>query len=276
MKNLVITFLILGIFSTVFYAQKLKGSDTILPLVQKEASAFNKGARDSVTVLGGGSASGIAALINGTIDIATSSREMNFEEKVECVNSGKNIIQKIIAYDALAIIVNPSNKLSKLNRSQIEGIYTGKISNWKRFGGEDINITVYSREKSSGTHDFFQEYVLLKKKYSNSIIEMLTNDAIIQSVSENEGAIGFVGLAYLNNTVKAIEVAFQERKYVEPSMWTAWDRSYPITRPLYFFYDKTTEEKYSPFLHFVLSKKGQKIVEDLGYVPVNLNCKQPE
>lgn len=273
MKNLLLTILILCAFETSFYAQRLKGSDTILPLAQKEAAVFNKETKDSVTVSGGGSASGIAALINGTTDIATSSREMNFEEKVECVNSGKNIIQKIIAYDALAIIVNPSNKLPRLNRTQIEGIFTGKICNWKRFGGEDMKITVYSREKSSGTHDFFKEYVLLNKKYSSSIIEMLTNDAIVQSVSENEGAIGYVGLAYLNNSVKAIDVAFEERKFVEPSMWTAWDRSYPITRPLYFFYDKTTEKNYSPFINFVLSNKGQKIVEDLGYVPVNLNCK---
>jgi phosphate transport system substrate-binding protein len=102
---------------------------------------------------------------------------------------------------------------------------------------------------------------------------MLTTDAIVQSVSENEGAIGYIGLAYLNNSVKAINVAYDSNKYIEPSMGTAWDRSYPITRPLYFFYEKSTEKKYSQFINFVLSAKGQKIVEDVGYVPVNLNCK---
>jgi len=269
MKKIILTLMMVCSLAPSFYAQKLKGSDTVLPLAQKEAEAFGKKTGKSVTVIGGGSGVGIAALIEGTTDIATASRKMKFDEKAKCQESGKSIVEKVIAYDALAIIVNPSNGVSKLTRQQLEGIFTGKITNWKQVGGADLKITPYSRETSSGTYDFIKEYVLLNKNYMSSILSMPATGAIVQSVSQTKGAIGYVGLAYLNKSVKAIHVSFNGKTFVAPSMKTAMDKTYPIVRPLFFYYDKHSEKKYLSLINFVLSAEGQAIVEKVGYVPLN-------
>ena len=268
MKKLILSLMMVCTLAPSFYAQKLKGSDTVLPLAQKEAEAFGKKTGKSVTVIGGGSGVGIAALIEGTTDIATASRKMKFDEKAKCQEAGKSIVEKIIAYDALAIIVNPSNPVSKLTRAQLEGIFTGKITNWKQVGGADLKITPYSRETSSGTYDFIKEYVLLNKNYMSSILSMPATGAIVQSVSQSKGAIGYVGLAYLNKNVKALHVSFDGKNFVAPSMKTAMDKTYPIVRPLFFYYDKHSEKNYLALVNFVLSAEGQRIVDQVGYVPL--------
>lgn len=251
-----------------FYAQKIKGSDTVLPLAQKEAEVFGKKTGKSVAVIGGGSGVGIAALLEGTTDIAMSSRAMKFDEKVKFQESGKSLVTKIIAYDALAVIVNPANPISKLTRAQLEGIFTGKITNWKQVGGADLKIIPYSRETSSGTYEFFKEHVLLNKNYVNSILSMPATGAIIQSVSQTKGAIGYVGLAYLNKSVKALSVSFNGKTFVVPNEVTAKNKTYPVIRPLYFYMDKKSEAKSKPLVDFILSAEGQKIVEQVGYVPL--------
>lgn len=251
-----------------FYAQKLKGSDTVLPLAQKESEVFGKKTGKSPTVIGGGSGVGIAALLEGTTDIAMSSRKMKFDEKIKCQEAGKSVVEKIIAYDALAVVVNPANPVSKLTRAQLEGIFTGKITNWKQVGGPDLKIIPYSRETSSGTYEFFKEHILLNKNYVKSILSMPATGAIIQSVSQTKGAIGYVGLAYVENNVKALQVSFDGKNFVAPSMATAKNKTYPIVRPLFFYYDKKLEGKNSAFVNFVLSPQGQDIVEKIGYVPL--------
>ena len=268
MKKIILSIMMVCTIAPSFYAQKLKGSDTVLPLAQKEAEVFGKKTGKSVTVIGGGSGVGIAALLEGTTEIATASRKMKFDEKVKCQEAGKAIVEKIVAYDALAIIVNPSNGVSKLTRAQLEGIFTGKITNWKQVGGADLKITPYSRETSSGTYDFIKEYVLLNKNYSNSILSLPATGAIVQSVSQTKGAIGYVGLAYLNKSVKALHVSFDGKNYIEPNEVTAKNKTYPIIRPLFFYYEKAKESKYLPFVNFVLSAEGQAIVEKVGYVPL--------
>lgn len=251
-----------------FYAQKIKGSDTVLPLAQKEAEVYGKKTGKSVTVIGGGSGVGIAALLEGTTEIAMSSRKMKFDEKVKCQEAGKSIVEKVIAHDALAVIVNPSNGVTKLTRAQLEAIFTGKITNWKQVGGADLKITPYSRETSSGTYEFFKEFVLLNKNYMSSILSMPATGAIVQSVSQTKGAIGYVGLAYINKEVKALHVSFDGKNYIEPNEVTAKNKTYPIIRPLFFYYEKAKESKYLPFVNFVLSAEGQAIVEKVGYVPL--------
>ncbi|MFA7600581.1 MAG: phosphate ABC transporter substrate-binding protein, partial [Bacteroidales bacterium] len=165
-------------------AQRIKGSDTVLPLAQKESESYMKARPGTkVTVTGGGSGVGIAALINGTTDIAMASRNMKFDEKAKIQQAGKVQVEKIIAYDALAVVVHPSNKVSQLTRKQLEDIFTGKITNWKQVGGADMSIVVYSRETSSGTYEFFKEHVMLNKNYKNSVLSMPATGAIIQSVS---------------------------------------------------------------------------------------------
>ena len=196
------------------------------------------------------------------------SRSIKLTEKLKFKEAGRTIVEKIIAYDALAVVVNPSNPVSKLTREQLEGIFTGKITNWKEVGGQDMKIIPYSRETSSGTYEFFKEHVLMNKNYMNSILSMPATGAIIQSVSQTKGAIGYVGLAYINKSVKAINASFDGKTFVKPTMANAINKTYPIVRPLYFYYDKKDEAKNIAFVNFIFSKEGQKIVQEIGYVPV--------
>ena len=263
--------LTLALYTSVSYAQKLKGSDTVLPLGQKEAESYmkeNKAAK--VTVTGGGSGVGLAALVDGTTDIAMSSRKMKMAEKMKLQEASKASKEVIVAYDALAVVVNPENKVSQLTREQIEGIFTGKTKNWKEVGGDDLQIVVYSRESSSGTYEFFKEHVMNNKNYASSVLAMPATGSIIQSISQTKGAIGYVGLAYLEKEVKSIGVSYNKGKtFITPSMATAKDKTYPIIRPLYYYYLTKSEKVVKPFVDFCLSPEGQKIVEKVGYVPLN-------
>lgn len=247
------------------FAQRVKGSDTVLPLAQKEAEAFNKKG-GNVTVTGGGSGVGIAALLAGTTDIASASRKMKFDEKVKFQQAGKSPVEKIIAYDALAVVVNPGNKVTELTRQQLEDIFTGKITNWKQVGGADLVIVAYSRETSSGTYEFFKEHVLKNKNYKKNILSMPATGAIIQSVSQTKGAIGYVGLAYLEKDVKAIKVSYDGKKFVAPSVATAKNKTYPVVRPLFFYFDKKNASKFASFINFIESAQGQSIVDQVGYI----------
>jgi len=252
-------------------AQKVKGSDTVLPLSQKEAESFMKAnPSKTVSVTGGGSGVGISALIEGTTDIAQSSRKIKFSEKQKLQEGGKSVKEVIVAYDALAVVVNPGNKVSQLTREQLEGIFTGKIKNWKEVGGADLKIIPYSRETSSGTYEFFKESVLKNKNYMNGIMSMPATGAIIQSVSQTPGAIGYVGLAYLNKDAKALSVSYDGGKsYIVPSIASAKDKTYPIVRPLFYYYDLANAKKVSAYIDYVLSSAGQKIVEEVGFITIN-------
>jgi phosphate transport system substrate-binding protein len=249
---------------------KIKGSDTVLPLSQAEAEAYmKKNPAASIAVTGGGSGVGLAAIISGTTDIAQASRSMKMDEKLKMQEAGKAFKEVIIAYDALAVIVNPSNPVGKLTREQLEGIFTGKITNWKEVGGEDLKIVAYSRETSSGTYEFFKEHVLNKKNFGTNALLMPATGAIVQSVSQTRGAIGYIGLAYMEKQVKSIHVSYDKGKtYVAPSVAAAMDKSYPITRPLYYYYLASMEKTVSPYVNYILSPDGQKIVELVGYVPL--------
>lgn len=249
---------------------KIKGSDTCLPLSQKFAESFmKKNPGSSITVVGGGSGVGFSALQSGTTDIAQASRSMKMDEKLKMKDAGKAYTETIIAYDALSVIVNPGNKVTQLTREQLEGIFTGAITNWKDVGGSDMKIIVYSRESSSGTFEFFKEHVMNKKNYASTALLMPATGAIVQSVSQTEGAIGYVGLAYLDKSVKAVKVSYDKGKsFVAPSMENAKNKTYPITRPLYYYYLNTTASTIKPYVDFILSAEGQKIVETEGYVPL--------
>jgi phosphate transport system substrate-binding protein len=259
------------LLSQVGFSQKVavKGSDTVLPLAQKEAEVFMKTSKGhSISVTGGGSGVGIAALLSGSTDIAMSSRALKIDEKMKFSATKKVLTQTTIGWDALAVVVNPTNKVGKLTRQQLEDIFTGKITSWKQVGGADLKIVVYSRESSSGTYEFFKEHVMQKKNFANNVLSMPATGAIIQSVSQTKGAIGYVGLAYLEKRVKPISVAFESGKYVQPSFANAHNGSYPIVRPLYFFSLASSDKLVSPFVKFILSAKGQAIVKQVGYIPV--------
>lgn len=261
------------LYSTTAFAQtlKIKGSDTVLPLSQKEAETFMKqNPSAKITVIGGGSGVGIAAFLDGTTDIAMASRKMKMSEKLKLQDAGKAYKETIIAYDALSIIVNPGNKVSQLTREQIEGIFTGKITNWKDVGGDDEKIIAYSRESSSGTYEFFKEHLLNGKNYGNAILMMPATGAIVQSVSQTKGAIGYIGLAYMEKSVKDVKVSYDKGKtYVPASMETAKNKTYPVIRPLFYYYLNKDEAKVKSFIDYILSGAGQKVVEEVGYVPLS-------
>ena len=274
MKKIILVFAIFVALFPATQAQqiscKIKGSDTCLPLTQKEAEEYMKKYPGSaITVTGGGSGVGFSSLLSGTTDIAQASRKMKMDEKMKMQDAGKAFTETIIAYDALAVIVNPSNKVSQLTREQLEAIYTAKITNWKEVGGDDLPIVLYSRETSSGTYEFFREHVLNKKNFAASALLMPATGAIVQSVSQTKGAIGYIGLAYLEADIKAIKVSYDQGKtYVVPSVENAKNKTYPITRPLFYYYTNDAEKTVKPFVDYVLSAEGQKIVADIGYVPV--------
>lgn len=274
MKKLVYIALALLASGSAIQAQKtsfkIKGSDTCLPLIQKESENFmKKNANTSIMVTGGGSGVGLGALITGTTDVAMASRKMKLDEKLKMQDAAKAFKEKIFATDALSVVVNPSNKVSQLTREQLEGIFTGKTKNWKEVGGDDMPFVVYSRETSSGTYEFFKEHVLGGKNFASSALLMPATGAIIQSVSQTKGAIGYVGLAYVDKSVKALKVSYDKGKtYVSPSIENAKNKTYPITRPLYIYYLNTVEKTVTPFIDYILSAEGQKTVETEGYVPL--------
>ena len=253
-------------FQGILYAQRVKGSDTLLPLTQELAEQYLKKEPDAeVIVTGGGSGVGIAT------DIAMASRQIKFSEKMKFAELGLDAEEVVVAYDALAVVVNPSNPVGRLTREQLEAIFRGKITNWKDVGGEDRKIVVYSRETSSGTYEFFKESVLENKNYMSSILSMPATGAIIQSVRQTKGAIGYIGLAYLNPYVKPLAVSYDGgAHYAVPSVETAADGSYPIVRPLYYYYDSRKEAQVSPFISYVLSPEGQESVLEQGFIPVKM------
>jgi phosphate transport system substrate-binding protein len=250
---------------------RVEGSDTVLPLSQKLAESYMKAnPSQTVSVTGGGSGTGIASLMSGNTDIAQSSRNIRLSEVQKLESEGKSHEEVIIARDALAVIVNPGNEVSELTREQLEGIFTGEINNWSEVGGADLRIIPYARESSSGTYEFFQESVLRGKNYMNGIMSMPATGAIVQSVRQTPGAIAYIGLAYLNNDMKAISVSYdQGRTFVAPSIANAKNNTYPIVRPLFYYYLTSDASKISSFIDYILSPAGQKLVQEVGYITVN-------
>lgn len=268
MKRILISFALMAMIASMASAQKVKGSDTCLPLVQQEAESYMKKAGTKVTVTGGGSGIGFAALIDGTTDIAMASRSIKFDEKMKMQNSGKSVKVVIMAKDALSVVVNPKNKVTNLTRQQLEDIFTGKITNWKQVGGDDMLIIPYSRETTSGTYEFFKEHVLQNKNYKAGILSMPATGAIIQSVSQTKGAIGYVGMAYANKDVKEIHVSYDGKTFVQPTKANAKSGKYPIVRPLFLYYEAKSEKAVKPFINYILSAQGQNIVEQVGYLSI--------
>lgn len=262
--------LIFLFISTTTYGQRLKGSDTLLPLVQKEAEVYmTMNPEETVTVTGGGTGVGMSSLVAETTDIALASRKIKFTEKQKIAKANKKVEEVIIAYDALVVIVNPSNPVSKLTREELEGIFRGKITNWKEVGGKDLPIVPYARETSSGTYEFFRESVLKNKNYMSGIMSMPATGAIVQSVMQTPGAIGYIGFAYLNDNLKPISVSYDQGvSFVAPTEQNATDKLYPIVRPLYLYTEEAEGEHVQGFINFVLSEKGQKVVSEEGFIRV--------
>lgn len=268
-KQIFPALLALMLMATGAQAQRIKGSDTVLPIAQQTAEQFMKSNPNAnVTVTGGGTGVGLSALLDGTTDIAMASRGIKFSEKMKAKAAGEELEEVPIAYDALAVVVNPSNPVNRLTRQQLEDIFRGKITNWKQVGGDDRKIVVYSRETSSGTYEFFKESALKNKNYMSSSLSMPATGAVIQSVSQTPGAIGYVGLAYVSPRIKTLDISYDGTHYASPTPENAMNKTYPIVRPLYYYYNKKNTEQITPLLEYILSPAGQEIIKKSGYIPV--------
>ena len=266
-KNILFVFLLLTAVSA--RSQRIKGSDTVLPIAQQTAERFmNQHPKARVTVTGGGTGVGISALLDNTTDLAMASRPIKFSEKMKIKAAKQEVVEVVVAYDALAVVVNLSNPVKQLTRQQLEAIFRGKITNWKQVGGEDRKIVVYSRETSSGTYEFFKESALKNKNYMPNSLSMPATGAIIQSVSQTKGAIGYVGLAYVSPHIKTLAISYDGIHYATPTVANATNKSYPIVRPLYYYYNAKNKAAVTPLLDFILSVEGQNIIKKSGYIPV--------
>lgn len=249
----------------------IKGSDTMVNLASAWAEEYMlENQKVSISVDGGGSGTGIAALISGTTQIASASRSIKPSEIDQAKANGVTPVEHTVARDAISVIVNPANPVKELTIQQIAGIYTGKITNWSQIGGPDEHITVLSRENSSGTYAFFQEHVLENKDYTKSALFLTSNATIVQEVSTNKWAIGYCGLGYLleaKGKVSALAVMpALSTLGVMPSEETVKSGSYSIARPLFLYTAGEPQGSVKSFLDFVMSEKGQKIVEETGFV----------
>lgn len=267
-KTCIVTFLLILLFSaTQAFAGNLKidGSTTVLPIAQKAAEAYMKEHPDvSISVSGGGSGNGIKAIIDGTVDIATSSRFIKDDEVKQAVEKGSYPVPHAIAYDCIVPVVHPSNPVSNLTLDQLKGIYTGEIKNWKELGGPDLKMVVISRDTSSGTYEVWEEKVLKKARVSPGAMLQASNGAIVQAVSTNKYAIGYIGLGYVNQTVKSTSV-----NGIVGSVETTLNGAYPISRPLFLFTRGWPAGDALNFINFVLlPQRGQKLVKEAGFVPL--------
>ena len=255
---------------------QIKGSDTMVNLEQAWAEAYMQKHPDSfIAVTGGGSGTGIAALLSRTCDIAASSRKIKQKELDLAVKNGMTPKEFIVALDGLAVVVNPKNPVSKLTIDEIADVFTAKIKNWKEVGGEDLPIVILSREVNSGTHVYFKEHVLRKRdenrkdEFIDSALLMPSSQAIADEIAQNKNAIGYYGMGYINSTQKALAIAKNKNSpYVEPTAVNVINLSYCISRPLLLYATDEPKGLVKDFIDFVLSKAGQEIVRQIDFVPI--------
>ncbi|TDA66179.1 MAG: PstS family phosphate ABC transporter substrate-binding protein [Chloroflexi bacterium] len=253
-----------------------KGSDTIVNLALAWAEAYQTVKPEvRISVTGGGSGTGLTALISGTVDIANASRKIKAEEIQAAKANGIEPVEHVIARDAIAVIVNPENPIGELSLEQIARIYRGEVNNWSELGGEDRPIVRLSRETNSGTHVYFLEEVVRlgdkenKEIFSADTLLLPSSEGIIAEVSENPNAIGYDGLGYVTPEVKMLAVArTADQPYVLPSVESVNNGQYPISRDLYMYTQTGAPQSVLDYLAWILSPDAQQIVTDLGFVPI--------
>lgn len=242
----------------------IKGSTTVLPITQTALEAYmktNKGVQISLS--GGGSGQGIKALIDKTADIGNSSREIKKEEIELATQKGVKPVAHVVAYDAIIPVVNPKNKVNDLSIDQLSQIYQGKIRNWKEVGGDDLQIVVISRDSSSGTFESWEHFVMKKNKVTPRAQMLASNGAIVTAIAKNKYAIGYVGMGYLNKSLKALRV-----NGVASSTNTVLSKQYPLARELYMYTNGEPQGQTAKFIAFLKGPQGKKIIEREGFVPL--------
>jgi phosphate transport system substrate-binding protein len=256
---------------------QVKGSDTMVNAAQKVAEEFMKEHPSIlVAVTGGGSGIGIAALIDKNTDVADASREMKPKEIETARARGVNPKEITVAYDGVALIVNNTNPVDKLTIQDLHDIFTGKATNWRQFGGKDLRIVTLSREVSSGTHMYFKEDVIQLGKsdspeeFSRDTLLLTSSQAIVEEVAGNEAAIGYLGMGYLSDRTKTLQIAKdKDSPFYLPDMEHVLKKTYPLSRPLFMYTNGEPQGAVKTFIDFTLSPKGQQQFVETGFVPVS-------
>lgn len=255
---------------------QIKGSDTIVNLVQVWAENFSK--MDNTTnvgVTGGGTGTGFASLLNNTCDIAMASRQA--EEKEINLAKEKNIVYKefIVGLDGLAVLVNKDNPVNNLTMEQLRDIFMAKITNWKEVGGENRPIVLLSRESNSGTHMFFKENVIRlgdeknKDEFSPKALLMPSSQAIVDEIYQNPNAVGYAGIGFISDQIKALNISAKDSNdFIYPTIENVKEGIYPISRPLYLYTNGEPKGIVKDFIDYALSEEGQQVVVETFFVPI--------
>ncbi len=252
----------------------IKGSDTMVHLVSSWTEDYMKAHPDtSLSVTGGGSGTGIAALINGTTDLCASSRDIKPEERANAEKKGRKIAEHRVALDAIAVIVGKQNPVAELTMDQLKQIYMGTVTRWSQVGGPDQPIQVISRESSSGTYAFFQEHVLQNEDYVVTAQLLPATAAIVQAISSDPWSIGYVGLGYAEEAKTSVKTVAIKKDAsspaVAPSVETVLSGAYSISRALYLYSTDPTSAPVKAFLDYCVSAQGQEVVAKTGFVRVS-------
>jgi len=253
-----------------------KGSDTLVNVAQAWAEAYPKVNPDiAVAVSGGGSGTGIAAMINGTVDIANASRKMKDKERKLAEKNGQHPVEHVVGYDALAVFIHKDNPVKSMSLAQLKDIYgrDPKVKNWSDMGitvpGCKDKIIVVSRQNNSGTYAYFKKTVLGKKgKYRQGTLDMHGSKDVVDLVEKTPCAIGYSGLAYATDHLKTVCISKADEACVSPSVATASDRSYPIARPLFMYTDGEPQGAIKEYMDWIKSDVGQCILKKKGYAPI--------
>jgi len=248
----------------------IKGSDTMVLLGQRWAEFYmKKNPGIQIQVTGGGSGTGIAALINGTTDICESSRPMKDKEKETLKEKvGKEAVEIPVAVDGLAIYLHNSNPLKEFSLEQLKSIYTGRITNWKELGGKEGKIILYSRENNSGTYAYFKEHVLENKDFHPTAQTLPGTAAVVNAVAKDPRAIGYGGIAYHKGIRSALVKKSADSPGIEPTMETVLSGSYPISRNLFWYLAGQPSGEIKKLVDWVLGDDGQGVVKEVGYYPL--------
>ena len=234
------------------------GSTTVLPVAQAAAEEYmNQHSNADIQVSGGGSGVGATSVIGGTADIGMLSRDLKASEK-----EGNTLKEFVVGKDGIALVGHPSNTVSDLSLEQVKAIYQGTITNWKDVGGADSEIVLIGRDRSSGTREFFTEFVLNKEDAAKEMQELNSNGAVAQAVSITPGAIGYVSLEYVDDSLKAFSIGG-----VAPTVDNVISGIYEINRPLLMVTNGEPEGLAADYLAFILSEEGQQILKDSGFIP---------
>jgi phosphate transport system substrate-binding protein len=272
MKKLLAITLAIGLLSVLAFAGNaitIKGSDTLIRLGQRWAEEYMKlNPGLTIQISGGGSGTGIAALINGGTDICQSSRDMKEQEYKQTEAKGQKAYRVSVALDGIAVFLNKENPVKELSLAQLKSIYTGSITNWKEVGGEAHIIILYGRENNSGTYSFFKEHVLKNEDYADQTQTLPGTAAVVNAVSKDKYGIGYGGLAWASG-VKFANVKMTDTSVaIAPSNETVSNGTYPISRELYWFFSGVPTGELKKLVNWALSPDAQKLAGEVDYVPL--------